>query len=313
MSTVGTPGPSAPTGPVPSYSWPDGDDFTVTQYGSGGPGIAIGLLPHANEPLGSAVLPVAKKLAARFGRLWLLGPIEPPEPDARFPLPCELTEFLALGRLPALRDQVEFAHGAVVPHTSAQRRADTLRRAVRAAEPSALVLLHNDPFARFPYLYADRPRPFAERRLLETDGFPSGTLERPGWTRRIGARTYAWFPAARLGVHGQEAAGVFLPRVLGIPVFTLELPMFRWDGVEQARRSIREAMGAWIADGAGDPSGMLTTAHELLGGRRVEMVDAATTAEVIAAFLAGVVEEVHRAQQLGVPAATGARGPRRPG
>lgn len=297
MSTFATepgpgPRPCAGAGPVPSYCWPDSDAFSVTRYGSGGPGIAIGLLPHANEPLGSAILPLADKLAATFGTLWLLGPIEPPEPDARFPLPCDLTEFLAIGRLPALRDQAEFAHGSVVPHTLAQRRADTLRHAVRTIEPSALVLLHNDPFARFPYLYADRVRPFAEKRLLEADGFPLGSLEPAAWTQRIGPRTYVWFPAARIGVHGQEAAGAFLPQVLGIPVFTLELPMFHWDGAEQARRSIRDVMGTWIANGAGDPSGMLSTARELLGGRRVEMVEAATTAHVIAAFLAGVLEEI---------------------
>jgi hypothetical protein len=287
--------PGSCAGPVPSYSWPDSDAFTVTRYGSGGPGIAIGLLPHANEPLGSAILPIADQLAATFGTLWLLGPIEPPEPGARFPLPCDLTEFLAIGRLPDLRDQVEFAHGSVVPDTLAQRRADALRQTVRTIGPSALVLLHNDPFADFPYLYADRPRPFAEKRLLDVDGFPSGTLEPADWTHCLGPRTYAWFPAAEIGVQGQEAAGVFLPQVLGIPVFTLELPMFRWDGAVEARQLIWEAMDIWIANGTGDPSAMAETAREVLGGQRVEMVEAAATAKVITAFLTGVLEELQAA------------------
>jgi hypothetical protein len=251
------------------YAWPDRDEPTVEWYGTGDPVVALGLLPHAAEPLGSAIRRPLAGLAPGAGRIAVVGPIDPPPANRRFPLPGDLRDFLRLGHFQPPHQQPEFGHCAE-PHTPAQHRAARFRRLVHDVAPAALILLHNDPFARVPYLQADRCWPVVEHLLTKGLGDAFGTP-------RHGARVRAHVKAAAVGVRGSEAAGIFLPHYLGIPVLTVRLPMFRWGGAEPARTRVRAAMADWLEHGAADTGPLLAEArvsarvvHAVLEGVRAE-------------------------------------------
>jgi hypothetical protein len=161
------------------------------------------------------------------------------------------------------------------------------RRLVHDVAPAALILLHNDPFARVPYLQADRCWPVVEHLLTKGLGDAFGTP-------RHGARVRAHVKAAAVGVRGSEAAGIFLPHYLGIPVLTVRLPMFRWGGAETARTRVRAAMADWLEHGAADTGPLLAEAESLLAGVRVPMVEARVSARVVHAVLEGVRAETGR-------------------
>jgi len=260
------------------YSWPAGDELSVSAFGGGAPTVAVGMLAHSNEPLGTAFASALEEYDGAYGSIALIGPIDPPPPAHRFALPCELRTFLRDGYLPPLAEQVEFAH-TDRPATAAQRRAARLREIVADLRPALLVLVHNDAFSRFPYLYANEPQPELERALREELGREPALAYAPlpaaGWTQRVGPLTYAYFPCDRIGVHGTESAGVFIPRQLGIPTLTVELPMFDWCAAPLARSALREAMGRWIAAGGAlaDRTEMLALAGRLLAGAAVPMLE----------------------------------------
>jgi hypothetical protein len=285
------------------YAWPEHDEPMVEWYGEDGPAIAVALLPHANEPLGYAIREPLAALSAlpvlsegHVGRVALVGPVDPPPPEGRFPLPCDLLAFLRRGHLQPLADQVEFAH-CPAPRTRAQRRAASVRELLRGLDAAAVVLVHNDPFARVPYLYANRPWPEVERRLVTADpvAFPDPGLavDEVEWTSRLAPRTYAYFPATQLDLHGSECAGLYLPGELGIPVLTTELPMFDWTAFTDADRiAAREVMERWIEDGCGPRTELLAQTARLLGRRPVPMISAPVNARVLAAVLGGVRQEL---------------------
>jgi hypothetical protein len=277
------------------YAWPKGDAAAVEWYGTGDPVLALGLLPHANEPLGSAIRRPLAGLAPGAGRIAVVGPVDPPPANRRFPLPGDLRDFLRLGHLQPLDQQAEFGHCSE-PRTPAQHRAACFRRLVREVAPAALILLHNDPFARVPYLYADRRWPVVEHLLTKGlgDVFPDEPAAEPEWTSRLSPRVHAYFKAAVIGVRGSEAAGIFLPHYLGIPVLTAELPMFRWGEAEAARPEVLAAMETWIEHGAGDSRTLLAEAERLIGGLRVPMVEAQVSARVVHAVMEGVRAELGR-------------------
>src|SRR5215470_2540426 len=183
--------------PLASYSWPVDSSIGVTVSGSGGPLIAVGVLPHANEPLGSAF---AVSALDGPGRVALVGPIDPPPAAHRFPLPVDPVGYVTGGYLQPLPEQVEFAH-CPSPVTPAQLRAAELRARLAELRPDVLLLLHNDVGAVAPYLYANRMWPQVSRRLRSDlvgafDRWPK--LVAP-WTYTLDPNTYAYFPAARLG------------------------------------------------------------------------------------------------------------------
>jgi len=281
-----------------AYAWPEHDEPTVEWYGEDGPTLAVALLPHANEPLGYAIRgPLAAAGTTAGGRTALVGPVDPPPPERRFPLPCDLLDFLRLGHLQPLDAQVEFAHGPT-PVTDAQRRAATVRKLLGGVGAAAVVLVHNDPFARVPYLYADRRWPVTERALRaaqDPDIHPDPDLavDEVEWTSRLGPRTYAYFPAVGIGVTDTECAGLYLPKELGIPVLTAELPMFDWTAfTDEERIAARETMERWIEDGCGPRAGLLEATARLLAHRPVPMIPAPANARVLDAVLRGVRREL---------------------
>lgn len=278
------------TSPAAVYHWPEHDDLTAECHGTGGFTIALGLLPHANEPLGYAIRPQLTHYTSASTRLALIGPIDPPPRNRRFPLPCDLVTFLAEGHLQPLSDQAEFAH-CLVPHSPAQHRAAALRDLVGDIGTDVLVLVHNDPFARVPYLYVNEAWPEVERHLRDdlADVFPaSSDIEDADWTRKVGGRSYAFFPCAEIGVDDGQSAGLFLAEHLGLSVLTVELPMFAWGAAEDARQAMWTAMGEWIQDGAGDTAPLAAEAARMLGGHAVPMIPAAVSARVLWSVAAGI-------------------------
>jgi hypothetical protein len=273
------------------YSWPE-DTLTCVMAGRGRPRIAVGLLPHANEPLGSAFAATIGRYRGGLGTIGLIGPIDPPPPSHRFPLPCDPVGFVSNGYLSPLAEQVEFAH-CPVPVTPAQRRAAAYREQLRTLRADALVMLHNDPAAQGPYLYANSPWPAVERRLA--DDFPDWKPPGTSWTHRIGTRTFAFFPGERIGVDGTESAGLYIERELGIPTLTLELPMFGWLRAERQRLEFRRTLGEWVAAGGadgGDRPGLIRYTGRLLDGREVTMIPPAVTSRVVWSALAGLRESL---------------------
>jgi hypothetical protein len=279
--------------PLASYSWPDGTSIGVSVSGSGGSLIALGVLPHANEPLGSAFVASARQGP---GRVALVGPIDPPPPAHRFPLPVDPVGYVAGGYLQPLPEQAEFAH-CPNPVTPAQHRAAELRARLAELRPDALLLLHNDVSAVAPYLYANRMWPQVSRRLRTDLG---GAFDRwpkliVPWTYTLDPNTYSYFPAARIGVHGTECAGRYIERELGIPTLTVELPMFRWGDADRTRRAVAEAVSAWVARGAshgGDTDRLVREVRAAVGTRKVPMVPAETNARVVRAVLTGLREDL---------------------
>jgi hypothetical protein len=283
-------------GGLARYGWPDEDVLACRVWGTGRPLIAVGLLPHANEPLGSAFAGSLEGYRDGFGSIALVGPIDPPPPSYRFPLPCDPVTFARRGYLQRTRDQVEFAHCAE-PSTPAQRRAAELRACIGALSADALVLVHNDPRARAPYLYANRAWPEVERHLREDVGawFPDWGPPPAGWTRLIGECTYSFFPCDRIGVTGTESAGIYLERELGIPTLTVELPMFSWGVAEEARQGFGDVLSRWISAGGVDScdrAGMVRQITRLLAGQRVTMVRPSVSSRVVWAVLAGLQENL---------------------
>lgn len=271
--------------------------MTCAFHGTGRPIIAVGVLPHGNEPLGSAFVSTVGGYRGDLGTLALIGPIEPPPRAFHFPLPCDPVTFVSRGFLPPLREQAEFSH-CQVPRTPAQRRAAECRSRVRGVAADALILLHNDPTALAPYLYANSPWPKVERRLRDEVGpdFPDWKPPSMSWTQRIGERTYAYFPSARIGVKGTECAGIYIQRELGIPTLTLELPMFDWGEAEPVRQHFRHVIGDWVAAGGaygGDRSGLTRDLARLLAGRHVPMVPPELSSRVVWSALAGLRESLN--------------------
>jgi hypothetical protein len=260
--------------------------------GTGRPRIAVGLLPHASEPLGSAFAATVGRSAGGPGTLALVGPIDPPPPAHRFPLPCDPVGFVRDGYLSPLAERVEFAH-CPDPVTPAQRRAAAYREQLRNLRADVLVMLHNDPAAQGPYLYANAPWPAVERRLA--DDFPDWKPPGTGWTHRISPRTFAFFPGERIGVDGTEAAGLYIERELGVPTLTLELPMFGWRRAERQRLEFRRSLGEWAAAGGAAGGGrpdLIRSTARLLDGRDVAMIPPAVTSRVVWSALAGVRESL---------------------
>ena len=278
-----------------SYSWPSADAIDVSEFGSDGPLIAVGLLPHANEPLGSAFAATVP-LAGAPGRIALVGPIDPPPPEHRFALPTDPVGYVAGGYLQPLPEQAEFAHCAN-PRTPAQHRAAELRSRLAELRPDAVLLLHNDVGAAAPYLYANRSWPGASHRL-RTDlagAFARWPTLAATWTTTLDDHTYAYFPAERIGVDGTECAGLYIERELGIPTLTVELPMFGWGTADHTRVTVAEAVGNWIARGAahgGDTDRLVCEVLAAVGTRQVPMVSAAISARVVWAVLAGLREDL---------------------
>jgi hypothetical protein len=258
----------------------------VSVSGRDGPLIAVGVLPHANEPLGSAFVP-----SDVDGRVALVGPIDPP--PHRFALPTDPVGYARDGYLQPLAGQVEFAHCAH-PSTPAQHRAAALRARLAELRPAALLLVHNDVGAVAPYLYANRVWPAVSRRLRALP-YPHRPRLAASWTTTLDACTYAYFPAARIGVEGAECAGLYLERELGIPTLTVELPMFAWGTADRTRHAVAEAVGTWIARGAshgGDTGRLVREVTAALGGRHVEMTPAADCDRVIRTVLCGLREDL---------------------
>ena len=255
-------------------------------FGSGGPLVAVGVLPHANEPLGTAftsTLPAHRG----FGRIAPIGPIDPPPYDFR--LPTDPVGYARGGYLQPLHDQAEFAHCAD-PMTPAQYRARWLHAQLRVLRPDAFVLVHNDVGAVAPYLYANRPWPAVTRRLRAA--YPDAPALGAAWTTVLDERTYAYFPPVRIGVRETNCAGRYVENALGIPTLTVELPMFAW-GTDLTRLAVARAMGEWIARGAsqgGDTDRLVREVSAALGDREVPMVPAAQSAEVVWAAVTGVFE-----------------------
>lgn len=259
--------------------------------------IAIGLCPHANEPLGSAFAETVSAYNGELSGLALLGPIDPPPLRHQFPLPCDIVTYAARGYLQPLPEQAEFAHTAS-PATPAQRRAAEFRKLIADVSPDVVVLLHNDVGATAPYLYANRVWLHAEERLAaRTAGaYPPFRDIEADWTCRLSERTYAYFPAERIGVPASESAGLFIERDTGVPTLTLELPMFRWSGVaDSARIRILDAIGDWVARGAaasGSRDWLVSEVSRAAEGQHIEMVPPATSALAVWSLLQGLVEEV---------------------
>ncbi|MPZ82227.1 MAG: hypothetical protein GEV28_18245 [Actinophytocola sp.] len=278
-----------------SYTWPAGSTIDVSVFGSGGPLIAVGVLPHANEPLGSAFAATVPFVDTP-GRIALVGPIDPPPPEHRFALPTDPVRYVAGGYLQPLPDQAEFAHCAN-PSAPAQHRAAELRARLKELGPDALLLLHNDIGAIGPYLYANRHWRGVSDHLRGdlADAFPRRPKLAAAWTTTLDDNTYAYFPAKRIGVAGTECAGLHIERELGIPTLTVELPMFHWDHADHTRRTVAEAVGRWIARGAthgGDTDRLVCEVIAAVGTRQVPMVPAEISARVVWAVLAGLHEDL---------------------
>jgi hypothetical protein len=269
----------------PRYSWTS----PVGVFGSDGPLIAVGVLPHANEPLGTAFASTVPAFRGP-GRIALTGPIELPPPAHRFGFSIDPVGYVAGGYLQPLPDQVEFAHRAR-PFRAAQQRAAQVLGQLEELAPDAFLLIHNDVGAVDPYLYANRSWPAVTRRLRV---MRSGPLPPAGWTDLLDECTYAYFPASRVGVPDSECAGRYVEETLGIPTLTVELPMFAWDADDPARLAVAEAMGEWIAQGAGpggDRDRLVRTVAQAVGDRHVSMVSAAVSARTVWASVAGVFED----------------------
>lgn len=276
------------------YAWPSHPSMTVEWFGSGDPAIALALMPHANEPLGYALHRPLEKLADGCGRVAVIWPVDPPPADRYFPLPCDFREFLRTGYLQPLEEQTEFAHSAE-PATLTQCHAADFRRLVQLSAPAALILVHNDAFSRIPYLYGNRRWPEAERLLAAAppDAFPDVPLDEVEWTHHLGPRTYAYFKAADIDVHGSEAAGLYVTEALRIPVLTAELPMFDWTGIsDELRVAVRRRMERWIEEGCGDTASMVADSDALLDGRPVPMIAPEVNARALHAVLEGVRAEL---------------------
>jgi hypothetical protein len=277
------------------YGWPDTEELTVEVIRAGRPLIAVGLLPHSNEPLGSAFAAVVRTRPPASGPgLALVGPIDPPPAAHRFRLPADPLTFLGQGYLAPLSDQVEFAHVAH-PATPAQRRAEQLRLALSDLAPDAYLMLHNDVGARAPYLYANRVWPEAEQRLdrVVARYYNDQPPDDMSWTEQIGRRTYAFFSCAQLGVVGSASAGLYLEQVLGLPTMTLELPVFDWGPAEAARAEVLDAIEEWIEAGAsngGDTGALVSLAARALAGASVSMVSAAASAHTVFEVIDGIGE-----------------------
>lgn len=275
---------------ISKYCWPEADDFSIIRYGisSRDPVVLVGLLPHANEPLGSCIYPFAPSLAADLRlQLLLAGPIDPPPTSHRFPLPCSLLAFLEDGWLQPLEDQAEFSH-VDEPMDVAQQRASALRSAVITSSADAVVLLHNDPFAIYPYLYAHEvilPIENALSNTLPTDAVLHDYVD---WTNRLGSWTYAYFPAKKIGVHRGEAAGIALRHITPGIVLSLELPMFVWSAAPDARLPIADIVSRWLKQGGGATKPTVSAATTYLRGRSVPMVPASMNIKFITSVLNGL-------------------------
>jgi hypothetical protein len=211
-----------------SYTWPSAE-LTLRRFGAGRPRLGVGLLPHSNEPLGSAVLPCLDELLSGTGQdLLVIDGIDPPPQP--FSLPCDFFDFLRAFHLPRIAEQVEFAH-CVEPATPAQHRARRLCECLRSEAVERLLLVHNDPFARHPYFYAGEPHASVEQALLDQTShlFDYADVPEVGWTEILSRLTYRYFPVRRIDPGcSSESAGIFIAEQLRIPVLTLELPMFDW-------------------------------------------------------------------------------------
>jgi hypothetical protein len=276
-----------------SYSWPTASAIGVSRFGSGDALVAVGMLPHANEPLGSAF---AVSTLDRPGRIAMVGPIDPPPPAYRFPLPIDPVGYVAGGYIQPLPEQVEFAH-CDKPATPAQHRAAELRERLAELRPDALLLLHNDVGAVAPYLYANRVWPQVSRRLRTdlADAFDRWPTLSARWAATLDENTYGYFLAAWLGVGGSECAGRYIESELGIPTLTLELPMFRWGDADRTRFAVARAVGAWIARGGshtGDTNRLVREVTAAVGARQVSMVPADVSARVVRTALAGLREDL---------------------
>ncbi|TQN49270.1 hypothetical protein [Acidithiobacillus thiooxidans] len=277
-----------------NYAWPEHDDLRVVRHvvSPNDPIVLVGLLPHANEPLGSSLCPLASSLASYLRlQLLLAGPIDPPPASHRFPLPCSVLTFLENGWLQLLTDQAEFAH-VNEPINVAQKRAAALRSAVVASSADAVLLLHNDPFAIYPYLYAHERLPEVELALANTLPPSAALHDYVNWTNRLGPWTYAFFPARKIGVHQGEAAGIALRQAMQGKVLTLELPMFDWTAAPDARVPIADIVSGWIKHGGGATKPTVPAAAAHLRGRTVPMVSASLTARFITAVLKGLASEL---------------------
>jgi hypothetical protein len=269
----------------PRYSWTS----PTGVFGSGGPLVAVGVLPHANEPLGTAFTSTVPAFRGP-GRLALIGPIDLPPASHRFGFSIDPVGYVAGGYLQPLPDQVEFAHRPR-PLRAAQHRAAQVLSRLAELRPDAFLLLHNDVGAVDPYLYANRTWPAVTRRVRALRSCP---LPPAGWTSLLDECTYAYFPASRVGVPDSECAGRYIEETLGIPTLTVELPMFAWDADDPARLAVAEAMGEWIAQGAGpggDRDRLVRQVSTAVGDRHVSMVPAAVSARTVWAAVNGVFED----------------------
>lgn len=268
-----------------AYRWSASEGLEVRRLGAGAPWVGVATLPHSNEPLGSAIVPCLEALVAYRG--WpvaLFENVDGPPPEHRFRLPANFSEFYVASYLPPLEEQAEFSHCAH-PITPSQQRAALFRQAVRAQGVQALLLVHNDVFARHPYLYADRVWPHVEARLraCASRWFRVAEVPRVGWTSVLSALTYRYFgfnvlrPGAKT-----EAAGIYLPRALGIPVLTLELPMFDWSSYDEAALKHLRRLSLPLLMGGASAAERSELIHPLLRtcGGDVDMIAPGISAQV---------------------------------
>jgi hypothetical protein len=279
------------------YSWPPDADIKVASYGplDSRYHVAIGTMPHSNEPAGSAFTSGLEigvwsdDLAARDLRITCIGPIDPPPEAAKFSMPCSIETYCQLGFLDRIERQVEFSY-TQDPRTRSQKRASTVMECLAELQPDAFIQLHNDLGAVGPYMYSNYACNALESVLLNRWPLLHEIVDEfeVDWTSPLSVRTLKFFDASEIGVESGESAGIFIERTLDIPVINLELPLFRWENAPEARAESREAFTSWIDQGAsstGNMTELLARISSASKGQHVDMFAPVALGELVHEFV----------------------------